>query len=118
MKKLLCIIFVFSVVDNGYAQEQSIIERQQLWSEFKANEGASWIVSRNTTTGVPNILFNGLTKAYSGDPESMTRQFLTEYRELFSMKEDLADLEYIRTQTNRGVHHVTCTLHKTLLSNN
>lgn len=105
MKRILVIIFVFGIVQSGYAQQRSISERQQLWSEFMSMEGNNWRVQWNEHNGVPKALYNGVSKSYQGSPETIARQFLREHRELFFMKEDLTDLEYVRTQTNRGVHH-------------
>ncbi len=101
------LIFVLGVPLNGQAQEKSQTERQQLWSEFKTIESSSWKISTHEATGVPKMLYGGLTKAYSGEPETMARQFLMDYNALFSMKEGLTDLEFVKTQTNRGVHHIT-----------
>lgn len=87
MKKYILIGgLAFGLSIGGYSQSSSLNLEHSKWTNFKTNEGSSWKVSRNTTTGVPNILYNGLTKANSGDPESMARQFLTEYREFFGMK--------------------------------
>lgn len=109
MKTYLLIIFgIFAMVFTAYAQERPnpANQKQAQWGHFKAAEGNSWEV-RWKETGVPRMVSNGLTKAYAGTPEAAARKFLSEYQDLFSMKRDLADLKHAKTQTYRGVHHVT-----------
>ncbi len=107
MKKIVALLIVLSGWHTVTAQERSINDRQPLWSEFMSEEGNNWQVQWSEHTGVPKVMYSGLSKSYEGTPESIARQFLTEYRELFSMNDGLTDLEFVRTQTNRGVHHVT-----------
>ena len=92
---------------HSFAQEQLVNAKKVQWEQFKEQEGNNWEVRWNQETGVPNVISNGLSKPYSGTPESIARQFLTEHRALFSMKSTLNDLRHSETQTNRGVHHVT-----------
>lgn len=92
---------------SAQAQERPSEAKKAQWEQFKANEGNAWNIRWKGQTGVPRVISNGLTKAYSGNPESIATQFLGEYRELFSMKEGLADLQHSKTQTHRGVYHVT-----------
>lgn len=108
MKNYILIIgLIFGLSISVHSQKNPLNLDHSKWNNFKTIEGSSWKVSTNEVTGVPKILYSGLTKAYSGEPESIARQFLSEHRELFSMKEGLKDLEYVKTQTNRGVHHIT-----------
>ena len=92
---------------HSFAQEQLVNAKKVQWEQFKEQEGNNWEVRWNQETGVPNVISNGLSKPYSGTPESIARQFLTEHRALFSMKSTLNDLRHSETLTNRGVHHVT-----------
>lgn len=102
---LLLITLTLSLTININAQESL---NQAQWEQFQANEGVSWEIQWKGNTGVPRIIFKGLTKTvYKGSPEAMARQFLTENRELFSMKSNLSDLRHAKTQTHRGTHHVT-----------
>jgi thermolysin len=61
----------------------------------------------NTCTGTPRSIRGVLTEPADGSPEEMARQFLRQYREMFGLPEDLADLVYIRMSERRGIRHVT-----------
>ncbi len=106
MKKLMFLIFVLGTIDVVYAQK-SIQTQQQSWSEFKDNEGDNWKARWSEGTGVPKIIYNGVSKSYMGTPVTIARQFLLDNRNLFSMKESLSDLKHKYTKTNRGIQHVT-----------
>lgn len=107
MKRIIVIAFLFGIVHSGNAQERPFNERQQHWSEVMNKEGNKWRIHWNEYTDVPIALYNGVSKSYVGTPEKIARQFLLDNRNLFSMKENLSDLKYKYTKTNRGVHHVT-----------
>ncbi len=100
----LLISLSFLIWDQGFSQ---FTERNIYWDSFKEKEGKTWQVKWDTKINVPKAIYNGASKEYSGNPESVARQFLSEYRNLFSMKENLSDLVHKYTKTNRGVHHVT-----------
>src|SRR5690554_6297572 len=91
---------------TAQAQERPDTAKQAQWEQFKAKEGENWNIRWKGKTGVPRVISNGLTKTYSGSAESIARQFLSEYRHLFSLKNELVDLKHAKTQTNRGVRHV------------
>lgn len=82
--------------------------RQAAWDAFEEQEGPTWRVRWHERTGLPRSLVGGLTHPYTGGPEAAARTFLTDYRTLFGMKTDLADLKHVQTRVNRvGVRHVT-----------
>src|SRR5690554_773242 len=110
---LLLISMVFGMAFTAQAQERERPDtaKQEQWQQFKANEGENWNIRWKDKTGVPRVISNGLTKAYSGSAESIARQFLSEYRQLFAMKGELVDLKHSKTKTNRGVRHVTLAQH-------
>lgn len=81
--------------------------RQAIWQQFKKQNGKGWRVRWNKHTGLPVSLFSGLSeKAYTGDARQAARDFLTDYRSLFGFA-NLKHLKYVKTQTYRGVRHVT-----------
>tara|TARA_R110002124_G_scaffold109723_1_gene263115 strand:- start:26 stop:613 length:588 start_codon:yes stop_codon:yes gene_type:complete len=108
---LLILSIVLGLAFSAHAQERPNEAKQAQWEQFKANEGENWNIRWKGETGVPRVVSNGLTKAYTGSAESIAQQFLNEYRQLFSLKNELADLNYVKTQTNQGVRHVTFSQH-------
>lgn len=72
-----------------------------------AVSNAKWRIRWNKTTGLPVSLWLGETnKAYPGSAEQSARAFLADYQTLFGFA-SLNQLKYVRTQTNKGVSHVT-----------
>jgi len=81
--------------------------RKAAWQRFRNKNGDKWRVRWNTHTGLPASIFMGLTKKkYAGNAQQAAHTFLAEHRELFGVG-DLKQLKYVKTQTYRGVRHVT-----------
>lgn len=113
MKKMVTFIILstlFAVAPTqSRAQNNVNIDEKQAaaWQTFKAESGENWNITWNPQTGLPASVYGGLTKAYSGSPETIARSFLREHDALFGVDSTLSDLEHLVTKTNRGVRHVT-----------
>lgn len=103
---LLSIMFGFGI--SVHAQQNDDIDffKKEQWEQFKANEGEDWDIRWKESNTAPRTISNGLSKVYNGSAETIAKQFLMEYNQLFSMKSDLSDLRYIETKTNRDMRHV------------
>ncbi|MDR9418967.1 hypothetical protein [Gracilimonas sp.] len=99
---LVTILAILIGAYNLYAQDGNTNNRETEWNSFEAKEGIEWNIRWSEGKDVPRTIVGGLTKGYRGTPESIARQFLTEYRSLFSMKEGLTDLRHVKTLTHRG----------------
>lgn len=81
--------------------------RKAIWQQFKDQNGSQWQVRWNKRTGLPVSIFSGLTeKKYPGRARQAARAFLAEHGTLFGFQ-NLNGLQHVKTQTNRGVRHVT-----------
>jgi len=81
--------------------------RKAAWQRFRSQNGDKWRVRWNKHTGLPASIFMGLTKKkYAGNAQQAAHTFLAEHRELFGVG-DINQLKYVKTQTYRGVRHVT-----------
>lgn len=98
---------IASQIAPNIPPEQADSIRKAIWHQFKKDNGQGWRIRWNKTTGLPASIFSGLTqKAYPGNAEQAARTFLKEHRTLFGVA-DLTDLDYIKTQTHKGIRHVT-----------
>lgn len=98
-----------SVPDIPFSLEQIKPDsvRTAAWQHFKAEHGGKWRIRWNEHTGLPASLYAGTThRSYSGTAEQASRNFLAKHLALFGMK-DLEYLKHVKTQTNRGIRHVT-----------
>jgi len=87
------------------AQADSL--QKVVWQQFQGQNGAKWRIRWSKTTGLPVSVWLGETKkAYTGSAEQSARAFLADYQTLFGFV-SLNQLKYVRTQTNRGISHVT-----------
>jgi len=81
--------------------------RKAAWQEFQNQNGPKWRIRWNKKTGLPVSIWLGKTKkAYTGTPEKAARDFLADYQTLFGFT-NLSQMKYIRTQTFRGISHIT-----------
>jgi len=60
----------------------------------------------NSRTGSPRSVRGLLTEPAEGTAQEIARQFLAENRELFEIREEVSDLQYVRTTERRGIRHV------------
>lgn len=91
--------------DAPPAEADSI--RKASWQQFKDQNGTEWQVRWNKRTGLPASIFSGLTKkSYVGNAEQAARSFLADHGTLFGFK-NLSGLQHVKTQTHRGIRHVT-----------
>jgi Zn-dependent metalloprotease len=98
---------IASQITPNTPPEQADSIRKAIWQQFKKDNGQGWRIRWNKTTGLPASIFSGLTqKAYPGNAEQAARAFLKEHGTLFGVA-DLTDLDYIKTQTHKGIRHVT-----------
>lgn len=81
--------------------------RKAAWQQFKQQNGDQWRVRWNPHTGLPASVFSGLSKkAYRKEPEQAARSFLAVNAGLFGLA-NLENLNHVKTQTHRGIRHVT-----------
>lgn len=81
--------------------------RKAIWQQFKNQNGSQWQVRWNKRTGLPASIFSGLTeKTYPGNAEQAARGFLADHGTLFGFQ-NLSRLQHVKTQTHRGIRHVT-----------
>ncbi|MEP1141902.1 MAG: hypothetical protein ABJH44_16905, partial [Balneola sp.] len=99
---ILILLSQFLYINVLYAQSTNIPEvKLTLWQQFQNQEGDNWTIRWKEDSNVPRILADGVTKLYSGSPESIGFQFFREYAELFSFNEKLNGLIYIETIPNK-----------------
>jgi len=98
---LLCTSFLVQ------AQKQPDQTRMTAWENFRTEEGEEWTIRWNEKTGLPRTMLGVTNKSYEGDPETIACTFLSENQQLLNTKNQLTDLQHVKTQTHRGVHYVT-----------
>lgn len=96
-----------SQIPPGTSSAQADSIRKEDWQQFKAQNGAGWKIRWNKDTGLATSIFAGVTKAtYSGKAIPAARSFMDRYGILFGIS-DMSQLEHTKTQTHRGIRHVT-----------
>lgn len=60
----------------------------------------------NRRTGSPRSIRGILTDPAEGTAQEIARQFLAENRELFGIRADVSDLQYVQITERRGIRHV------------
>lgn len=100
-------VMVSTLCTTVQAQETLIPEsKQSFWEQFKSSEGESWEIRWRKDSPVPRSVTGGVSKAYEGTPETIARQFLMDYSDLFSMKNGLSNFYHEETITSIGTHTV------------
>lgn len=93
---------------SGQDITPSKAQQMAAWSTFKAEQGEDWTIRWNEKTGLPRTITKGKSDVYRGSAEAAARAFLTDYANLFGFKNDLSDLEHLKTTENRdGLQRVT-----------
>ncbi len=109
---------LFAVVSGAAAQRAvappAVAPSKQAmtaWDAFKKAH-PSGVIEWDNKTGMPLKIKNFTSRTTAGTPGERARAFLKEYRALFGMKADLADLKEVRTQKTTvtgkpGIDYVT-----------
>lgn len=98
---------VTSEIPPGTLPAEADSIRKAIWQQFKDQNGSKWQIRWNERTGLPVSIFSGLTeKTYPGNAEQAARSFLGDHGALFGF-ENLSRLQHVKTQTHRGIRHVT-----------
>lgn len=116
MRRMLTFILILIFAGYNPAEGQETgkqldlapgLDRWTEWGKFKSANGPEWHIKWNKQTGVPDMIYMGITdKAYNGSPEQSARAFLADYRALFRMKEGLSGLLLQKVVLLNGTSHV------------
>src|SRR5215471_3162021 len=88
------------------AQTASTDNPRKAWASFTKAYGANWRASWDKGLGTPTELKGGHYAALPGDPEQVSRSFLSQNRDLFRINTDLSDLTVERLKHSPMGSHV------------
>lgn len=102
---LSALLLLVSIVQSQVLPDSSQL---RAWEDFNGQYNRQWTIRWHEETGTPATIYGFKTTPFTSlaTPDGIARNFLSQYRTIFKMKESLADLSVLRLIEDNGVYHV------------